>query len=1484
MKFSASVLVSVFLMACHGWSDELAEALDTETLTWTTGGDAAWFSQNTVTLDGEDAAQSGYITDNRQTWVETTVEGPGVLSFWWAVSSEYEYDWLRFFDNGRETVAALSGEVYGYQETVFIGPGEHVLRWAYSKDNSVDSGEDCAWVDLVEWTPGIPFICAEPQDVVVTEGESAVLRVVASGDEPLTYQWYRGFGGDMYVAVADATNKTCSIVPLTDDSVYRVQVLNAKGTAESRMVRVRLGFELYSLEDLQKIGSDVDGWTLDAAYKLMADIDASETAGWNDADTDASALEGFLPIGKGATSVYDPESGMEVWSEPEPFAGIFDGGGHVIRGLTVNRQESENMGLFGYVSPDGVVQNLGLVGGSITGDSRVGGLVGQNEGLISRCFATDSVTGGWAVGGVAGFSAGTVESCYATGRVEGYSCVGGVVGFNDEGGAVRMCYATARMSDGDGVAGGFAGPVIERSYWDVDLAEQDSGDGGEGKTSAEMRQQATYVGWDFEETWGIQEGEGAPYFRLFADGRTEHETSPAAVFPADASSVWRLRPVLTTEVALAGCDIVNARWQVSTSPLFAASNDWTDVRADDDALLSPFNSRVPITGALHYGSNYYWRVRVQTAYGMWSDWSAAAAFQVVRPVDRLAGGRDGLGVWIEGLASGLWMPDYLFDADGDFSLVIGSEAANYEARVSRALSALMKLAEDEELRGLLSDFGYLFDEPLMSMTGAFAGTNAPVSNEAVDRVAVRTLPVIEAALADLAVIPADWSGSFAVSPDDFPLDDTVQVDLGDVLYARAALGAARAAVQTAQAYDLAADYGKTNVYLPEPSAPLLDVAMDGDESEWTGVAPVLFGDRSLLEYAKIARSATQVFVLARLADGVSPQFFRCEFGPDENSLVWLGFDLPEEGLATDWNGAASLFYANRVIEMTCDLPKELQGEALHFYEAGISFPAPLPDAAPTLSVTVDGDAAEWAAVPDALVGSNESRIGCTKIARSSTHVHVLVSLKDGWTFDGATNFFVGVSNMSGQGFGLDLQSAGMTCMAQGGVLEISSPIPEPYPGDPLFLNGVEFSLPVSEGVLAYEGVWFTWEEEDDGACEERLQPLNQFLLDHPSAFGAVRNPGSLTAAKETYRRALDWALAADAAITGRTGEVMHFIEYDPEGTNEQAEVRQRLGEARASLDSPQHVSLDTFDEDVFLGAFFAAPYLTRAAVPRLTDGDEVVLGAFPDPTFAGILPDMTQDTWRDELLGVVPVVRENAFTMDGQTFTTGGYALWQIMPDVGGQTNVAVSGVMTNDLQSWLETSFVGPGTLTFSWATSSKEKWNILSVYVDGVRQTNSLSGEIDWGPRQLTLPAGTHTVRWAYVKNHEQPVGMDGGGLAELAWTPVAAATSTTPLPVPYAWLDGYAGLVQAGDYEASALDDQDHDGLATWQEYAAGTVPTNAASVFLATIAPAGAELRVGWTPDLGPARVYTVEGKADLTGSEWALTNGASRFFRVKVQLP
>ena len=90
--------------------------------------------------------------------------------------------------------------------------------------------------------------------------------------------------------------------------------------------------------------------------------------------------------------------------------------------------------------------------------------------------------------------------------------------------------------------------------------------------------------------------------------------------------------------------------------------------------------------------------------------------------------------------------------------------------------------------------------------------------------------------------------------------------------------------------------------------------------------------------------------------------------------------------------------------------------------------------------------------------------------------------------------------------------------------------------------------------------------------------------------------------------------------------------------------------------------------------------------------------------------------------------------------------------------------------------------------------------------------------------------------------------------------------------------------GDYETAANGDQDNDRLFTWQEYVAGTVPTNAASVFLATIQGAAPSPLIGWSPDLTPQRVYAVEGKSQLAETSWAATNAASRFFRVRVDLP
>ena len=130
----------------------LGEALDAPLLAWSSGGSAPWTTQTSVTHDGVDAAQSGAISDSQETWLETSVVGPGPLSFWWKVSSESGYDYLEFYTNGLR-VTRIAGEVNWQQQNYTLGPGTQVLRWRYTKDSSGSSGQDRGWVDQVSFAP-----------------------------------------------------------------------------------------------------------------------------------------------------------------------------------------------------------------------------------------------------------------------------------------------------------------------------------------------------------------------------------------------------------------------------------------------------------------------------------------------------------------------------------------------------------------------------------------------------------------------------------------------------------------------------------------------------------------------------------------------------------------------------------------------------------------------------------------------------------------------------------------------------------------------------------------------------------------------------------------------------------------------------------------------------------------------------------------------------------------------------------------------------------------------------------------------------------------------------------------------------------------------------------------------------------------------------------------------------------------------------------
>jgi subtilisin-like proprotein convertase family protein len=124
----------------------LAEAIDATAQTIVSSGDLPWNPNWLYTTDGKDAARSGTIAHEQTTVMSTDITGPSKVVFYWGVSSEADYDYLRFFIDNVEQ-AAISGEVGWTRKGFIVGPGTHTLKWSYSKDEATISGLDSGFLD-----------------------------------------------------------------------------------------------------------------------------------------------------------------------------------------------------------------------------------------------------------------------------------------------------------------------------------------------------------------------------------------------------------------------------------------------------------------------------------------------------------------------------------------------------------------------------------------------------------------------------------------------------------------------------------------------------------------------------------------------------------------------------------------------------------------------------------------------------------------------------------------------------------------------------------------------------------------------------------------------------------------------------------------------------------------------------------------------------------------------------------------------------------------------------------------------------------------------------------------------------------------------------------------------------------------------------------------------------------------------------------------
>lgn len=162
---------SKMVMTCVGLLIEDWETGGFNKFPWVMGGNANWNIVTDNPQEGIYCARSGNIEDSQTSSLEVTVNvtGEGDITFYRKVSSENNYDYLRFYIDGTQ-MEQWSGNISWGQVSYPVTSGEHTFKWTYSKDYTIGSGEDCAWIDYIVFPyPEPPVVITPPYQTAFEE-------------------------------------------------------------------------------------------------------------------------------------------------------------------------------------------------------------------------------------------------------------------------------------------------------------------------------------------------------------------------------------------------------------------------------------------------------------------------------------------------------------------------------------------------------------------------------------------------------------------------------------------------------------------------------------------------------------------------------------------------------------------------------------------------------------------------------------------------------------------------------------------------------------------------------------------------------------------------------------------------------------------------------------------------------------------------------------------------------------------------------------------------------------------------------------------------------------------------------------------------------------------------------------------------------------------------------------------------------------------
>lgn len=164
------------------------ETGDFTTLPWITSGNANWTITAAEKNAGTYSAKAGTITHNQSTSIEFTFDvESGNITFYRKVSSESNYDWLRFYIDGVQK-DQWSGTQNWTQFSYAVAAGIRTFKWTYSKDGSVSSGSDTAWIDDIQFPTACPaqIIGDFDEDGDVDNDDLAILCASWLTNDPTT--------------------------------------------------------------------------------------------------------------------------------------------------------------------------------------------------------------------------------------------------------------------------------------------------------------------------------------------------------------------------------------------------------------------------------------------------------------------------------------------------------------------------------------------------------------------------------------------------------------------------------------------------------------------------------------------------------------------------------------------------------------------------------------------------------------------------------------------------------------------------------------------------------------------------------------------------------------------------------------------------------------------------------------------------------------------------------------------------------------------------------------------------------------------------------------------------------------------------------------------------------------------------------------------------------------------------------------------------